>query len=241
MAIQNFSPKFIKAKVVFQFKEKTYDFGEHLINASGVPGAAWTHFDPVPVVGEKVQIFMTIEASQPFKISCNGTLNYEQTERGTMLGLTPIFTSAQTIQALDAAITKEGVLPDYIRKYPRIPFNRKIPVMPEIMLIKYMMGPEEVTSAGVLDNLSPTGYQILTEDPRAHCILPGESVRTIFMPRGDLFQPVTLGGVVRRITKGRDPVSGNMRMFLGMSIGNISEEQKHMFTGMLRKVVEAMK
>ena len=240
MSISNFSPRFIKSKVMFQLDGVTHDFGEHLINLSGVPGIEWPKFDPTAQVGKKVTVALQILCAAPFRITCVGTLTNEQTERGIMMGIA-LSLSDMDSKALLMTTEKEGVLPDYVRKFPRIPFMKRVNVMPSNALIRFAMAEEEITAVSDVENISPTGFQIGTEDPRANCLLPGENLKVYFMPRGESYNIVNINGVIRRVTRAVDPVSGVSRISFGMSVGNISDDQRASFTHLLRKIVEQLK
>lgn len=240
MSIPNFSPKFIKARISFTYESVTHDIGDQLINKAGVPGIKWDKFDATTTVGKPVVVAMDILSSVPFKLNCKGTLNCEQTETTATLGIT-LNLAPEHIKQLDEAIEREGILPEYIRKFPRIPFTRKISVMPEHALIRYNLGKEEIVSVATIENLSPTGFQMVTEDPRSNCLIPSETVKVIFAPRGNTFNPIMLAGTIRRLIRSHDPVSNNARMAFGMSIAQISDDQRTSFTSLLRNVVEELK
>ena len=144
-------------------------------------------------------------------------------------------------KALLMATEKEGILPDFVRKFPRIPFLKRVNVMPSNALIRFMMAEEEITAVADVENISPTGFQVSTEDPRANCLLPAESLKIYFMPRGETYNIVNINGIIRRVTRSFDPVSGVGRISFGMSVGNITDDQRASFTHLLRKIVEQLK
>lgn len=240
MSNPNFSPRFIKARVTFRLDDTSYDLGENLINATGVPGAAWDKFDPIESMGKKVQATLHVQSTEPFTINCPGTLTCEQTEAAASLGIS-LNLSDSDENALASAIEKDGILPDYIRAFPRIPYARKIGAMPAYAILRFRLGNEEVLTVAELNNVSPSGFQIMTEDHRANALLPGENLRLVLVPRGETFNPITLSGKIRRVTHSADPVSGNMRLFFGVSIGSLTDFDRSGFTVMLRRVVSSLK
>ncbi len=240
MSNPNFSPRFIKARVTFRLDDTAYDLGENLVNAAGVPGAAWDKFDPIETMGKKVQATLTIQSSAPFAINCPGTLTCEQTEAAALLGVSLNLSDADTL-ALFAVIEKEGILPEYIRAFPRIPYAKKIGAMPAYAILRFMLGNEEVLTVAELNNVSPSGFQVMTEDHRANALLPGENMTLMPFPRSETLHPISLGGKIRRVTHSADAVSGNMRLFIGVSMGSLTDHDRSGFTVMLRRVVGALK
>lgn len=240
MSNPNFSPRFIKARVTFRLDDTSYNLGDNLVNAAGVPGAAWDKFDPIESMGKKVQATLNVQSTAPFAINCPGTLTCEQTEAAASLGIS-LNLSDSDEKALALAIEKDGILPDYIRAFPRIPYAKKIGAMPAYAILRFRLGNEEVLTVAELNNVSPSGFQVMTEDHRANVLLPGENLKLVLVPRGETFNPITLGGKIRRVTYSADPVSGNMRLFFGVSMGSLTDHDRSGFTVMLRRVVGALK
>ncbi len=239
MGNSNFSPKFVKARVVFNLDEQQYDFGEHLINSSGVEAAPWDKFSPTTHIGKKITAHVKVLNTKPFKFVCPGSLTCETTERNAFLGIQLLLPDTH-LSALNQAIEKEGILPEYARKFPRIPYTERIGLMPQSAIVKYKLSEEPVLSTFKLDNLSPTGLQVSTEDSRADVLIPGEIVQLVLMPRGSNVIPVSLNVVIKRVIKSVDPISGNSRTQLGMNIQSITEDQRTLFTGLLRSIVEKL-
>ncbi len=237
MGNPNFSPKFVKARIVFALGEQQFDFGEHLITASGVQGAPWDKFSSNKNVGQKITAHVKVLTTRPFKFACPGSLTCELTERATLLGI-QFYLADSHLSAVNAAIDKEGILPEYARKYPRIPYSQIIGLMPSHAIVRYKIGDETVLSVFTMDNLSPTGLQVMSDDPRTEVLFPGEIVQIVLMPRGDQMTPVSLNVQIKRVIRSVDPVSENSRVQLGMVIHSITEDQKSLFTGLLRRVVE---
>lgn len=237
MGNSNFSPKFVKARVVFNIDDQQHDFGEHLINSSGVQAAPWDKFLPSKHIGKKVTVHVKVLTSKPFKFVCQGTLTCEQTERANFLGILLLMPDIH-LSALNQAVEKEGILPEYARKFPRIPYTERIGIMPKHAIVRYKLSDEHILSIFTLDNLSPTGLQVATDDPRAKVLIPGEEVQLVLMPRGSNVIPVSLNVVIKRLIKSIDPISENPRTQLGMNIQSITEDQRSLFTSLLRNVVE---
>lgn len=183
---------------------------------------------------------MVVHCANPFKFSCTGTLTLENTEKDKFMGIALLLNANDTRQ-VDEVITQEGMLPEYVRKYPRIPYIHRVGMMPFNVLTEFLIGKERNTCVFHLDNISPSGFQVYTEDPRVACLQPGHSVFVSFMPRGDGFIPVQLPATIRRMIQSKDPVSENMRYYFGMSMGTVTVEQRLNYSALLRRIVEELK
>lgn len=235
-----FSPKFVRAKVTFSVDGATFQAGEHLVNAAGVPGFAWTHFDPLEYIGREANVALEIMAARPQALHCRGIFTCEQTDRSMSLGLF-FELSADQKEVLNGLLASDGVLPDYIRKFPRIPFNDKIGVMPSRAIIRFFAGNDDIIVVCDMENLSPSGFQVYTEDRRVQWIKPAEIVRVQLQPRGGFPQSVHLNANVKRIIHSVDFVTRNRRWYFGLSITTISNEHRAAFTELLRQIVLGMK
>jgi hypothetical protein len=237
MTIPNFSPKFVKSKISFEIDGVTHNIGEHLINAQGVPGFNWDKFKPQDYIGKKVIVFIDLLTENPVKIKCFGFLNYEATDVKTLLGIT-LALDEQQKKVLNLAIEKEGVLPEYIRKFPRINFDERINIMPKHALMYYKLGNENILSVAQIDNLSPNGFQITTEDARANALVAGLDIPIELMPRGENYTTIKFIGSLKRSIISVDPLTLNFKYSFGMAINQIKQEDKANFISLLKKMLE---
>ena len=236
----NFSPRFVKGKVRFVYENETFDVGEHLLNLNGIPGFKWTRFEPMDVVGKACRASVSLSSSTPFEFSCDATMTCEEVTGRTDLGIAFNITQADGMK-LGEIITKEGVLPEYARKFPRIIFLENVGVMPSRAILKQSIGSENTEVVGDIVDMSPTGIQISTEDMRCAVTIPGEVWDVILQPRGGFASPVVFRGEVKRIIHSVDPKSYNAKRYFSMAITQITNEHKTMFTDLLRQVVTRIK
>lgn len=234
----NFSPRFIRAKASFKFNNDNFDVGEQLINVMGVPAFKWDKFEPIEVIGKKCEVTVTILSKNSFSFQCSAFFTCEETQNGRDLGLA-FLTSPEDEKKLEAVIGAEGILPDFVRKFPRIVFSEQCGIMPSRAILRQQIGNELVEISSDLIDISPSGIQVSTEDMRTSLVGPGEVYRVALQPRGNFAAPVFLTGEVKRITHQISPISGNAQRNLSMRISNMQPDQKKLFTDLLRQIVTA--
>jgi len=237
----NFSPRFIAARISFSFGKGAYELGEHLINSTGLPGMAWHHFNPILFVGQRVTVQVEVlSPSEPFKFACEGFLTCEQTETATQLGLTFLLRTQQRT-TLEAIISREGTYPDYVRKFPRINFMPTMKVMPSRSVLRMTLAGEEAMVASDIENMSPAGIMVHTEDSRCAFLIPGETVHVQLQPRGEYHDVINLTCAVRRIIRTVSHESEVLGFKLGMGISAMTHANKKLFTELLREIVTRLK
>lgn len=236
MPTRSFSPKFVRASISFKYGDNVYELGEHLINERGVPGFSWTTFNPMACVGDKVRATIEVLTKDPFKLECDATLACEQTEFAAQLGLVFILAPHET-QRIESAIAQEGILPDYVRKFPRISYAAWIPMLPSRTIVQFTINESDVWAVCDIDNLSPLGFQVTTEDQRVAPLAPGELLGVFIQPRGPNFDAIYFDGRIKRIVHGTDPVSGNPRWHFGLNIEAMNDAHRTAFTELLRMIV----
>jgi hypothetical protein len=238
----SFSPKFIRAAVSFNYKGQTHEAGECLINSSGLPGIKWAKFDPRAHLGGRVQAYVRVLAKEPWEFVCDALITSERAAGAdaSCLGLTFLFKPGDRSR-LDVTVAQEGSLPDYIRKFPRIHYMSSIPIFPSRAILRYFYKNEDVSIACDVENVSPTGIQVYTDDARAENLAPNETVRVQLQPRGSWLRVIAVNAQVKRINHAVDPVTGNTFRYFGLSLGTISAEAKISFTDLLRQIVVAAK
>jgi hypothetical protein len=236
MSNKSFSPKFVKGNITLKIDTETYPVGEQLLNASGVAGFAWNAFDPLETIGKPVEVIIEVLCSQPYQLDCKALLTCERTEKSIALGLDFILTPSDTA-VLNGIIAKEGVLPEFVRKFPRIHFNPHVGIMPSRVILRTFQNGNDVEVVTDLDNISPSGLQVFTEDSRIALTPPGEVVRVSIQPRGEFLMPIHLTASVKRVIESVTPVTGNRRWFFGLNTVMISDESKPLFTDLLKRIV----
>lgn len=242
MSGHSFSPRFVRAKVSFTFENKVYQAGEHLINSQGVPGFHWSIFDPVDNLGKRAQVSVQVQSATPWEFTCAALFGCEQSGAGsaTALGLNFLMSPPDRAK-LDTVVATEGEYPDYVRKFPRIHYVDAVPVFPNRVIVKFFYNHEDISVCCELDNLSPTGIQVFTEDSRTGALLPNETVRVQIQPRGTWLRCVATNAQVKRVILSVDPVTGNVRRFFGLGITTMSAEAKVNFTDLMRQIISQSK
>lgn len=240
MKTGNLSARYVPAKISFEAAGKTFEAGEHLMNAAGVMSFDWTQFDPMQTVARTVKVKAQLKNAASTAFDCAGYLTCEQTEKSKQLGLGLLLTDAQS-KALNAVVDKEGVLPSFARKFPRIPFMPAVGIMPERAILYQLRGQQSHSICCDLDNISPTGLQIKSEDFRFGTLVPGATTVIELMPRGNNPNLISFEGIIRRIVRAYNTQSKNLTYSLGLNISSMDEENKTIFASLLREIVNQLK
>lgn len=240
MSSQSFSPKFVRAKVALKFDNEFVPVGEHLINAEGLPGFPWDRFDPLEMVGTQTTVKIEGLTDPGFEFSCGAYFTCERTTKGSSLGLTFILGDREK-KILSDAIAREGQLPEFARKFPRIAFNEMVTIMPSHGILRFFHHNEDISIACDVDDFSPSGFQLSTEDPRAAALEPGGTVRVQIQPRGDYKHAIQSNATAQRVIYKVDPATGNYRWHFGLSVTTMSGDHKAHFTELLKLIVMRFK
>lgn len=234
----SFSPRFVRAKVSFNYNGENHQAGECLINSSGLPGLPWKSFDPNEHLGRRVLAAVQVLGNTPWEFNCEALITSERsgTASGAALGLTFLFKPGDRAK-LDSLVAAGGILPDYVRRFPRIHFMEHVPVFPSRAIVKFFYSQEDLAVACDIENLSPTGISVITDDARTDTLLPNETVRIQLQPRGPWLRAVAVNAQIKRITYAVDPLTGNVRRHLGLAITTMSAEARATYTDLLRAIV----
>lgn len=240
MSTPSFSPKFVRAKVSLRLGDEFVPVGEHLINHEGLPGFPWDKFDPMQMVGTKTGVQVQGLTDPAFEFNCEAYFTCERTQRGSNLGLVFLLGDREKAMLTDA-IEREGTLPEYARKFPRIPYNEQITIMPSHGIIRFFYHGEDMAVACDVDDFSPSGFQLSTEDPRSATLEPGAVVRVQIQPRGDYRHAFSANTSVQRVMYKMNAVTGNRRWHFGLSVTTMAAEHKSHFTELLKLIVMKLK
>jgi len=238
MAPLSFSPRFVKAKVTFKHIGMTHQVGEVLVNREGLPSIPWKTFDPKANLGKRVAASVQVLSATPWEFNCDALITAERTsgQTASALGLVFLMKPADA-EHLDADVAAEGVLPEYVRKMPRIHFMESVPIFPSRAIIRFFYNQEDISVACDVENLSPSGFNVFTDDPRSAALMPDETVRVHLQPRGNWLRAIQVNAQVKRVTDMVDAGNGNLRRHFGLGISTISAEAKNNFTELLRQIV----
>lgn len=233
----NFSPRFVKARVSFNYGANSYQAGEHLINSLGIPGFAWGAFDPSGHVGARVLCTLEVLTKTPWTFQCDALITCELSATSTnTMGFQLLIAGADRTR-LEASIGAEGLLPTYVRKFPRIHYMAHVPVFPSRAIVHFYHNHEDVAVCCDVDNLSPRGFQLCTDDSRAIALLPDGLVRMHLQPRGPWPIAIQFNAQIKRLIYSVDPLTNNACRYLGLAITTLTPESKTQFTDLLRQIV----
>ncbi|MBI3544650.1 MAG: PilZ domain-containing protein [Deltaproteobacteria bacterium] len=238
----SFSPRFVRAQVSFKYAGSNYRAGEHLINASGLPGFKWKEFSPMEHLGKRVQVAVQVHTASPWEFHCDALITCERSAGSTdsCLGLTFLLSDADRAR-LNADVFKEGLLPDYVRKFPRIHFLPEVTVFPSRALVRFFYSGEDVAVSCDVENISPTGFLVYTDDARTEALLADETVRVQLQPRGQWLRQINVNAQVKRVTHTVEPTTGIVRRYFGLAFTTMSAEAKINFTDLLKQIVLQVK
>lgn len=235
----SFSPRFCRANIIIRFQGETYKVGQHLINSTGLPGLPWPEFDPLINMGKRVEVGVQIVmAGTPvWQFKCVGTIACEITSQGAHLMGINFILDDETRTKLEKYVAEQALLPDYVRKMPRIHYMRHVPVFPRNAIIRYYSSSTDFSFVSEVENISPNGLRVFTEDYRSAEILPSGIVTVALQPRGPFGLEVKFQATVRGLALCVDHETNNAIRYLGLSINTLSDEAKVAYTDLLRQVV----
>ncbi|MBI3557320.1 MAG: PilZ domain-containing protein [Deltaproteobacteria bacterium] len=230
-------PIFIRSNVRFTLFGHEYVFPAEGVSLFGISSLRSPNFDPTDMVGEQVRIEVDVLSKEPFAFATNAWLTAEATVDNVYLGMK--FNLGEKIRSkLVQAIQLEGYYPtNYIRKYPRIPAKDVIPTMPLRAIVSTI---DDELLAFDIANMSPNGILLHTENPKAAFLVPSVRVQAQVEPRGSTMAPFDFEGIVCRMMMDMNPVTRNIKRYLGIKFTRIPEEQKQNFLEILKAVLESI-
>lgn len=234
---------FIKANTRIRIAGSEYAFLNLPLSLFGVSGIRWAHFDPRPYVGKQAEVTLDVRTKTPFRIQATGTITLEETfSQGSKvttyyLGINFDFTD-EVKQKLATAISAEGFLPtSYLRKFPRIPIDPKIPEMP---LKAHARAANGNLISFDIGNISPGGILIMSDNPNAEHFHPGMKVRLQVEARRLSLEPFSFEGLIcRRITE-PDESKGKIRRMLGVRYWTIEPKHKEALLDTLKSILATL-
>ena len=236
----SFSPKFLKANVSFDLQGNTFGAGTQLISSNEILAFKWGGFDPQQMAGSPVRIKLQTHSKIPYSVECNGFIACEKTESAKDLGFSFQLDQSES-QVLAAMLDAEGIQPDFVRKFPRILFSKQYGCMPSRALLHQATAQGEIHLSTDIENLSPTGISLYTEDYRAANFNPGEPFKVDLLPRGDFKNIISFEVVLKRHTHSISVESLNHFWKLGLGISLISNVQQTAFALLLKQIIQTIK
>lgn len=228
----------IQGDVLFTVKGFSFHFKNRTITLDGVSGLAWEPLDAERECGRPVTVKVDIpHPTFPLSMHVSAQLTRERELRADCMGLKFQLTITQR-EALASHIQTFGKAPvQSQRKFPRIPSDRRIATYPLHARVKPLQLPIEPLILEIVD-LSPNGMLLVTENPNAGMLLPGQPLSAVLEPRGWFATPVEVQGVIRRLTEELDPKTQNTVRRLGLQFTRMDDEHKDAFRVLLKDVLE---
>ncbi len=230
-------PIFIRSNLRFTLFGREYAFPAEGVSLFGISNLRSPHFDPTDMVGEQVRIEVDVLSKEPFAFATNAWLTAEATVDNVYLGMK--FNLGEKIRTrLGQVISLEGYYPtNYIRKFPRIPARDVIPTMPLRAILATI---DEELLAFDIANMSPNGILLYSENPKAAFLVPSVRIQAQVEPRGSTMAPFDFDGIVCRMMMDMNPVTRNIKRYLGIKFTRIPDEQKQNFLEILKAVLESI-
>lgn len=227
-------------------KEEPLRFDNQNISLSGTAGLPWALPHDFNPIGKTVQVHVAVTTGDGFSFHTPAKVIREYTPYASHLGLR--FQLPSNIsERLATHIQREGFFPtEYIRKYPRIPSFPMIQTFPLRALAFHASTPHEPGKPSLpfsfdVENLSPNGVLMVTENQAALAINPGDKMTIVLEPRGWFPMPIQLEGQVCRITDEINEKSGNLSRHLGIKFTRLDELNRSAFVDLLKDILERFK
>jgi len=238
---------FIKGHLTFEIDGMILEFPNQTLSAFGVTGLPWAPLNAQEHFGRQVQVNLLIPQPKVLHIKGPAYLLRESTLYNEHLGLRFQFDADQKSRLMEH-INRYGHYPtDYIRKYPRIPSETTIQTFPLQVLARFPSqqgGSNPNQDAPVtfdVQNLSPNGILISTENQIALSIKSGEKIFMVLEPRGWFPMQIKVEGMVCRLLDDRSPQNGNLVRYLGIKFTKVDEVNKTAFLSLLKDILETIK
>jgi hypothetical protein len=242
-------PVFIKGHLTLKGGEagSLLEFSNQSISVFGVGGLPWSTLNPQRDFGRWVETSVLIPGSDPFHFDSPAVILRESTLYHELMGL-KFRLDPEVKERLSALIARHGTYPtEYIRKYPRIPSQESLRTFP----LRVVLTAEHQTQVPVssqdaplsldVENLSPNGVLLSTDNPIAQSIRPGSRVHLVLEPRGWFPVQVKAEGMICRVVDDIDSGNENVIRFLGVKFTRMDELDKAAFLGLLKDILENLK
>ncbi len=231
-------PMFVPANIEFTLKGKAYAFAKEGVSLFGTAGLIAPDFSPIDLVGDIVTVTINVLTFPPLRISTPAQLTAQLTTEKEYIGLKFRLNDFDR-ERMSEVIRREGFYPvSYIRKYPRIPARESIPYIP---IRAVVLTPGEGVTVFDVANISPNGILLYSENFKSNFFPPGAEILMQVEPRGQMFEPFDVEGIVRRVVMDKNNKSGNVTRFLGVRFSRILDEGEENFRAILFAVLTAIR
>lgn len=232
-------PIFVKGNLKFSMDQEQLEFTHQNISIHGLTGLPWGALNPNDHLGKEAKGQVEIPSTPPITFEVELSILSEETLHSQSMGLRFHLNDAMK-KTLSEYIEKYGFFPtEYIRKYPRMPSLRMIQTFPVLAITSFLNGGNrKETCTFEVNNLSPNGVLLTTENPFARSISPGARLEICLEPRGWFPIPVKMEGVVCRITDEVLPQSGNILRYFGVKFSKFDEVNRLTFIDLLKDILK---
>lgn len=236
------NPIFTKGHLSFAIDGDTLEFPHENIAVSGATGLPWGKQNPADCFGKEIMASIRILSGEPFGLKAAARITREITLHAQHMGVT-FYLDDEQRERLARHIKQHGYFPtEYIRKYPRIPSLPMIQSFPTRALISLKdEGVEGFPMSCDVENLSPNGVLICTENQAILNFVPGAKVDIVLEPRGWFPLPIKAQGMVCRTTDELSRLNGNLVRHLGIKFSRVDDVNRTAFVDLLRDILERFK
>lgn len=226
---------FLKGNLRIQVGDQSLHYIHQKITSFGVTGLPWGTLDPVEHFGRAVMVGINIEHPVKWSLQAPAQIIRETTVHSSQMVI-KFHLSPEELKTLNGLIEKHGGYPtEYIRKYPRIPSSQFIQTFPLYALVTTH---QNTTITYNVENLSPNGILISTENRISLENNPGERLILTLDPRGWFPHQIRAEGLICRIMDDLAPGTGNTHRRLGVKFTKMHENDKASFLSLLKNILE---
>jgi hypothetical protein len=247
---------FVKGHLNFSIDGQDVEHLHQNISVKGVTGLPWGKLNPKIHFGRAVTVKLRLPlpldpaqaapANMPpdvLTVTTPAHIMRESAVNGESMSL-KFSMDAGGRAKLSALVQKSGHYPtEYIRKYPRIPSDSLIQTFPlrVVLITDSADGTFQVPIIFDLDNLSPNGVLIHTENQAALQLVPGAYVDLILEPRGNFQHPIRVQSLICRVSDEMSTINGNIIRYLGIKFTRFEEVDRAAFLELLKGILERIK
>jgi hypothetical protein len=236
---------YVKGHLAFTLGDQSLEFVHRDLSAFGCMGLPWGALSPKDHFGQPVSVQLRIPAQpEQLQMQLPGYIMREYTLYAERMGVR-FQPSPEQRERLVRHVERFGFLPtDHVRKYPRIPQDAAISTYP--LRVMGVPADNEMLFEGLplifdVQNLSPNGVLLSTENQLALPLAAGSRLDLTLEPRGAFPLQVQVQGLICRITDALHPQSGNLVRYIGLKFTRVDELNRAAFLDLLKDILEKIK
>jgi hypothetical protein len=228
---------FVRGDLSFQLDSSTFQFENQKISSSGVYGLSWKELDPIRHYGRSIFVNVTINQPVPLNFIVPAQIIREFTRAASTLGLLFHF-EEQPLKEFTEFAKQHGEPPiAYTRKFPRIPAIHLIQTYP--LKVHVPIQDESVTFE--VENISPEGIMIFTENPLAFKMVIEEGQPFMIDPGSYFPTKISIKGSIRRILDDFNLGTGAPVRHLGIQLIDLAEADRKNLMALLKDILLQIK